>query len=148
MRKTHLHLVVSSEVDVTPADALDGRALSLKVDPVIAVPPLTLDLSSWGVPPAGPQAQPAIDAGGTADWWNAPTYTTDLIPPFRGVVTVTASSGEGAPRAEIGPLGRLPLNMGDPLAHVDGGASAGLLAVPGAYPRGAVEVMDAKQDSD
>lgn len=142
MEKTELRLVDGGVgVDVPH----DYRTPSLRLDRVSSAP-LTLDLSSWAVPQAGPQEQPTIDAGDGADWWNAPTYTTDLIPPFRGVVTVTASSGDAPTRPENGTLARLSLNMGDPLALIDGGASAGLTSLPGAYPRGEVQVTETKKD--
>jgi hypothetical protein len=76
---------------------------------------------------------PAAPATEPADWWNEPTYTSDLFPTFMGMVTVTASSGEPT-AAENGPQARFQLNLNDPLAQVDGGASAALTSLPGGLP--------------
>lgn len=99
MKKTELHIV---DVGCVPVHETAHHALSLKLDPVSTMPPVTLDLSGWGVPATGPTAQPAAPATEAADWWNAPTYTTDLIPPFQCAVSVSLSSGE------VGVNGGLP----------------------------------------
>lgn len=92
MKETELRIL---DVGCVPVHETASHALSLKLDPVSPMPPVTLDLSGWGVPATGPTTQPAAPAE-AADWWNAPTYTTDLIPPFQCAVTVSLSSGEVA----------------------------------------------------
>ncbi len=131
MEKTELNLVdLGVCVYRTPA---------LTVVP-IGPYPVTLDLSGWIAPQADPSANPPAAGDEQDGWWNAPTYTTDLIPPHAGITSVVLA-GSGEPE-EIGPMARFSLSIGDPLALVDGGASVALTSLPGAYPRGAVEVTE------